>query len=196
MHYAPCRQTHQEMREFYRKIVHMLFGLGIAALIFAAPKELTLAVLMLGTFTGILFTDAILRGYRVPVISGLVDSLERRGALPGRGALTFAVSSLFCVIFFDKSAVVPAIIALAVLDGTATIIGFYFGRAKVVHGKTIEGSLAGITLCFIALLPFLPAITAALVSLVAGLVELFSPLDDNLLIPVSVCILLTALATV
>ncbi len=195
MHYAPCCQTHQEMREFYRKLVHMFFGLGIAALIFAAPGNVALAVLMLGTFTGILFTDAILRGYRVPVISGLVGSLERRDALPGRGALTFAVSSLFCLIFFEKPVVVPAIIALAVLDGTATIIGYYFGRTRVINKKTIEGSLAGMAVCFIALLPFLSAIGAALATFVAGIVELFSPLDDNLLIPVAVCILLTALST-
>jgi dolichol kinase len=179
------------MREFYRKSVHMLFGLGIAALIFATRKEVSLAVLMLGTFIGILFTDAILRGYHIPFISRLVDSLERRDALPGRGALTFAVSSLFCVIFFEKAVVVPAIIALAVLDGTATIVGYYYGRIKVINGKTLEGSLAGMAVCFTALLPFLPLPEAVLAVLVAGIVELISPLDDNLLIPVSVCILLT-----
>ncbi len=171
----------------------MLFGLAIAALIFATRKEVALSILMLGIFTGILFTDAILRGYRIPVISGLVDSLERREALPGRGALTFAVSSLFCVIFFEKAVVVPAIIALAVLDGTATIIGYYFGRRKIINGKTIEGTLAGMALCFLALMPFLPAIEATFAVFVAGMVELFSPLDDNLLIPVSVCVLLTLL---
>jgi dolichol kinase len=181
------------MREFYRKSVHMLFGLGIAALIFATPKAVALSVLMLGTFIGILFTDAILRGYRLPVISALIDSLERQDALPGRGALTFAVSSLFCVIFFEKAVVVPGILSLAVLDGTATIIGYYFGRTKIINGKTIEGSLAGMALCFIVFLPFLPVAEAALAVFVAGMVELFSPLDDNLLIPVSVCILLTLL---
>jgi phytol kinase len=193
MHYAPCHPTPHQMREFYRKSVHMLFGLGIAALIFATPKAVALSVLMLGTFIGILFTDAILRGYRLPVISGLIDNLERRDALPGRGALTFAVSSLFCVIFFETPVVVPAIITLAVLDGTATIIGYYFGRIKVINGKTIEGSLAGMALCFLVLLPFLPAVVAVLVVFLAGMVELFSPLDDNLLIPVSVCIFLTLL---
>jgi len=193
MHYAPCHTIPHQMREFYRKSVHMLFGLGIAALIFATPKMVALSVLMLGTFIGILFTDAILRGYRLPVISGLVDSLERQDALPGRGALTFAVSSLFCVIFFDKAVAVPGILSLAVLDGTATIIGYYFGRTKVINGKTIEGSLAGMALCFVVLLPFLPVVEAALAVFVAGMVELFSPLDDNLLIPVSVCILLTLL---
>jgi phytol kinase len=181
------------MREFYRKSVHMLFGLGIAALIFATPKAVALSVLILGTFIGILFTDAILRGYRLPVISGLIDTLERQDALPGRGALTFAVSSLFCVIFFEKAVVVPAILSLAVLDGTATIIGYYFGRTKIINGKTIEGSLAGMALCFVVILPFLPVAEAALAVFVAGMVELFSPLDDNLLIPVSVCILLTLL---
>jgi dolichol kinase len=34
---------------------------------------------------------------------------------------------------------------------------------------------------------------AAIVSVVAGAVELFSPVDDNLVIPVSMCVLLTLL---
>lgn len=184
------------MREFYRKIFHLAFGLAIAALIFFTPKAISLSLLMLGTFIGVIFTDAILRGYHIPIISLLIESLERRGALPGKGALYFAISSLFCVVFFEKEVVVPAIVALSVLDGIAGIIGTYFGRYKVINGKTVEGTLAGMAVTFLALLPLIPVPQSALASFVAGVVELFSPVDDNLLIPVSICIILTLAGSV
>lgn len=42
----------------------------------------------------------------------------------------------------------------------------------------------------LVLLPFLTLPGAMAASVVAGIIELFSPVDDNLVIPVGVCILL------
>jgi dolichol kinase len=179
------------MRELYRKIFHIGFGLAIAALIFLTPQDTALAVLMFGTLIGLIFTDAVLRSYHVPLISTLVDRFERKGELPGKGALFFAVSCLFCVVFFPKEVVVPAIIAFSVLDGIAAIVGHYFGRHKIFKGKTAEGTFAGMAVTFIVLLPLVPAAWAALAIIVGGAIELLSPLDDNLLIPPGVCIALT-----
>jgi phytol kinase len=184
------------MREFYRKIFHMAFGLAIAALIFFTPKGISLSLLALGTFIGVIFTDAILRGYQIPVISQLIESLERQGVHPGKGALYFAISSVFCVVFFEKGIVVPAIVAFSVLDGIAGIVGTYFGRHTIVNGKTAEGTLAGMAVTVLALMPLIPIPESALASFVAGMVELLSPIDDNLLIPVSVCIVLTLAGSV
>jgi phytol kinase len=179
------------MREFYRKTFHIGFGLAIAALIFLTPWIVALEVLMLGTLIGLIFTDAILQGFHVPLISSLVDRFERKGELPGKGALFFAVSCLFCVIFFPKEVVVPAIIAFSVLDGIAAIFGSYFGRHRIFGKKTAEGTFAGMAITSLILLPFLPAAWSALTVVVAGVIELISPLDDNLLIPPGVCIALT-----
>ncbi len=179
------------MREFFRKLVHIIFGLGIAALIQFTPKSVALPLLMTGTFAGFTLTDALVRGYRIPLVSDLVDTLERENVRPGKGALYFALSSLFCLMIFGKEVVVPAIVALALLDGVATIVGIYYGKHPIVRGKTAEGTGSGILLTFIALLPLLPPPEAAVSSVVAGLVELFSPVDDNLTIPVFVCIALT-----
>jgi phytol kinase len=184
-------KSFSEMQEFYRKIFHIGFGLAIAALVFLTQQNVALAVLMLGTLIGLIFTDAILKGYNVPLISLLVERFERKGELAGKGALFFAVSCLFCVVFFQKEVVVPAVIAFSVLDGTAAIVGYYFGRNKLFRGKTAEGTLAGMAVTFIVLLPFVPASWSVLAIVVAGMIELFSPLDDNLLIPPGVCIALT-----
>lgn len=179
------------MRELYRKIFHIAFGLSIAALIFFTDKDTALTVLMVGTLIGLIFTDAILRGYHVPVISLMVERFERRGELPGKGALFFAVSCLFCVALFPKGIVVPAIVCFSILDGLASLFGSYFGRHRIFHQKTAEGSLGGMAASFVVLIFIVPASTAALAVVIAGVIELFSPLDDNLLIPPGVCIALS-----
>jgi dolichol kinase len=51
-------------------------------------------------------------------------------------------------------------------------------------------SLSGIAVTVLALLPFLSLPGALVASVVAGIIELFSPVDDNLVIPVGVCLLL------
>jgi dolichol kinase len=94
-------------------------------------------------------------------------------------------------VIFEKEVVVPAIVALSLLDGVATIVGYHYGKHPIVNGKTAEGTGSGIFLTFLALLPLLPPVQAAVSAVVAGLVELFSPVDDNLTIPVFVCIALT-----
>jgi len=194
MPYAALLPMVHQMREFFRKLVHIAFGLGIAALIWFTPESTALPLLMTGTFAGIIFRDALVRGYRIPLISDLIDNLERENVRPGKGALYFALSSLFCLVLFPKEVVVPAIITLSVLDGAATLVGYYYGRHPVVGNKTAEGSLAGVTAAVFFLLPFVPPFQAVVVSVIAGLTELLSPVDDNLTIPVVVCIALTLLA--
>jgi dolichol kinase len=83
-------------------------------------------------------------------------------------------------------------VSLAVLDGVATIAGTRFGRNRIYNGKSLEGTIAAIIVTFLVLLLVLPAPGALVVAVVAGIIEMFSPVDDNLVIPVSICILLTA----
>ncbi len=184
------------MREVFRKLVHIIFGLLIATLIQFTPLSIALPVLMTGTFAGIIFRDALVRGFRVPLVSVLVDNLERENVRPGKGALYFALSSLFCLVLFDKEVVVPAVVTLSLLDGVATLAGYYYGKHPIIGKKTAEGTIAGIAITFFALLPLLPPVQAAVSVCVAGLVELFSPIDDNLTIPVVVCIALTLMRVI
>jgi len=179
------------MDELSRKVVHILFGLGIAEFILIVGKETATATLALAIFVGFIISDTISRGYRIPFISGIVEALERKDELPGRGALFFVISALVCLILFDLSFAVPAIVTLAVLDGIATIVGMKYGRIRLWHGKSLEGSAAGFVAAAIVLLFWLPPFTALVVAFTGAIVELCSPFDDNLLIPVSICVLLT-----
>jgi dolichol kinase len=84
-------------------------------------------------------------------------------------------------------------VTLAVLDGVATIAGTRFGRTRFYNGKSAEGTVAGIFVTFLVLLLFMSVHGALIVAVIAGIIELFSPVDDNLVIPVSICILLTVI---
>jgi dolichol kinase len=179
------------MKELIRKLLHLGLGLAIAALVLMADRAAAIAILAGGLFAGIILIDCILRGYRIPVISPLLALADRGDSLPGRGALTFAVSALFCAIIFPQTVAGAALIVLAVLDGVATIAGKRFGRTRIHHGKTVEGSAAGILAAFLCLLLLLPLPQAAAASGVAGVIELVAPIDDNLVIPPGVCLLLS-----
>jgi phytol kinase len=189
------------MDEVLRQVVHFLLGLGIAIGLPLFDKQIVLAAFVIAIFIGFILSDALSRGYSIPLITPVVAVLERKDVLPGKGTLYFAIGVFFCLVFFPLTVVVPAVICLAVLDGVATLVGVKFGRHKIWQGKSLEGTLAGTVATVIALIflthfilpePLtIPLSLAAAIT--AGIVELLTPVDDNLVIPVSVCIVLTLL---
>ncbi len=178
------------MRETLRQIVHLVFGLIIAALIQLLDSGVMLRLLALSILIGLAVCDALMRGYSVPFFSQFINFLERKDALPGKGALLFVFSVFFCLIFFDPQVVVAAVVVLALLDSIATVVGRRLGKIRIYNGKSVEGSVTGAVAAFVALLALLPAGPAAAAAAAAGIVELISPIDDNLVIPVTVCIVL------
>lgn len=106
------------------------------------------------------------------------------------------------VILSLTQALVPCLVALCVLgvgDPAAAIIGRRFGRHELVHGRTLEGTLAFVlaggaaALGYLALLhPSTPVLVAPVASfagaLVGAIAELTSRrIDDNLSIPLAAC---------
>jgi phytol kinase len=181
------------MQELARKLIHLVFGLAIVGIILVLDHTTATAVLAGGLFIGIILIDLILRGYTLPVFSAVVNYVDRCDPLPGKGAFYFAVSALTCVILFPVPVVIPALVTLAVLDGVATIAGTRFGRTRIYNGKSAEGTGTGIFVTFLVLLLFMSVPGALIVAVIAGIIELFSPVDDNLVIPVSICIFLTVI---
>lgn len=181
------------MNESLRQVVHLLFGLGIAGFILIFDRDLTVSVLMFTLFVGFILSDAVSRGYTIPVISPLLKTLERRDAAPGKGALFFALGALFCLVFFPKTIVFIGLAVLALLDSVATIAGVRFGRTRIYNHKSLEGTLAGVAVTAAALCLLVPPSAALVTAAVTGLAELVSPVDDNLVIPVVACLVLTIL---
>lgn len=179
------------MDERARQVTHIVFGIGIAIFILVAGKDRALPVLLLSLLAGLLLSDAIARGCRVPLVSTLVHEMERPGVFPGKGALLFLFSSTLCLFFFPAEVVVPAVLTLAILDGVSSLAGQQFGKHRIWNGKSWEGTIAGIAATALVLIPFVPPLQALAVSAIAGLIELVTPVDDNLVIPPVVCLLLT-----
>lgn len=171
------------MNEYIRQLSHLLFGVLIAAFIYLGPVSLVLAVLSSCVFVGFLFSDAIIRGYYIPLISVIVGHLERDVEYPGKGTLVFLITALFVTAVFPAPAAALSILVLAVLDSVTTLAGITFGRHKIYQNKSAEGTVAGIIVTFIVLLFFIHPGIALITACIAGITELFSPVDDNMTIP-------------
>jgi dolichol kinase len=132
-----------------------------------------------------------MRGYRIPLITPIVDLLERKHAVPGKGTLFFLLAVFVCLFFFPVALVVPAILTLAIVDGVATPVGIHYGKHGIINGKTAEGTVGGIVAAAIVLLVVLSPLEALFIAIIGGIVELVTPVDDNLVIPVVVCCVMT-----
>ncbi len=181
------------MRENLRKSIHLIFGLAIAALMLYLERDVLLVFLSIALLAGFIISDAAARGYRLWIISPLLSLVDRNAALPGKGALFFVLSALIVLTLFPIRIAFLSVLALSLVDGVATIAGRRWGRMKILRGKTLEGSLAGIVVAFLAFLIFIPAVHALLLAIFAGAVELISPVDDNLVIPVAAGVFLQIL---
>lgn len=181
------------MNESLRQVVHLVFGLGIAGFVLLFDRDLVVAALMLALFAGFILSDALSRGYAIPFVSTVIATLERRDAAPGKGALFFTLGALFCLVFFDQEIAFLGLVVLSLLDSVTTLAGVRFGRTRIYNHKTLEGTVAGIAVTAAALCLFTPPATALVTAAAAGLTELASPVDDNLVIPVAACLVLTVL---
>jgi len=181
------------MDETARKALHIILGIGIAVFIFYCGRDLSLFILSVVLLTGLILSDAVSRGHHIPLVSGIIAEVERPDVVPGKGAILFFASSLVCLVLFPPSVVVPAILALAISDGISALAGIRYGRTRIRNGKSIEGAFAGFAATAIVLLLVLPPFPAVLAATVASVVEMLSPVDDNLTIPVAVAIVLTVL---
>lgn len=173
--------------ELNRKLVH-LASLTIPIGIYFLPKKTCLHVLF---FLTLLFLSIeILRMVHRPTskifYTFFGSILRRKERFTLTGSTTLLMSSLVCVLIFQKPIAVAALCFLIVGDTMAALVGKSFGRIKVFR-KTIEGSFACLTTCVIIVLvvPPLEFIVGAVGAVVATLVELLPiPLDDNFLIPI------------
>lgn len=118
----------------------------------------------------------------------------------------FAIAVLLTILTVPKLAALVAIYTLAVADPLAAIIGIRFGRRRIAHNRTLEGSLAFFAAAVaVAALVFhwgtaAPAPTIAGTAVVTGIAASACELlplriDDNLTIPILVGFATWAIAT-
>lgn len=182
------------MNEYARQAVHLIVGLLIAGVILAAGTEVSLMLFTGGLLGGFAVLGRIAVGKKVPFFSGMLDAFERDVRIPGFGAICFVISTIFCLTVFPVHYALAGVVTLAVLDSVSTMAGTAFGRHRIVNGKTWEGSLAGLAAAGIVLIPLLSPVQALVVAVTAAIAELISPVEDNLVIPPVVCVVLLLLS--
>jgi len=99
--------------------------------------------------------------------------------------ILYTTSTLACLIFFGPAIAARAILALAVLDAAAALGGQRFGKRRIYNGKSIEGFGIGLVSATAVLFLCTEPRVALLMAGVGSLVELLSPIDDNLTVPIS-----------
>ncbi|MBN1924181.1 MAG: hypothetical protein JW791_05510 [Nanoarchaeota archaeon] len=180
-------------REYQRKIFHMVLGITIGLLILYIRKRY-LVFIVTGTLcTGLVIRLLLLKGYSFKLIENFLNRFGRPMEV-GMGAMNFFIGVLIAILFpFPREYASTSVIVLGVSDGLSTMMGLG-SKNKVYANKTFEGSAAFLISSFIIIYFSTTLFQAVLVSITLTVIELLSPVDDNLLIP-PVGALLLSLAT-
>lgn len=104
------------------------------------------------------------------------------------GSTYLLIAVLLTLHLFEKPVAVLALGFLIIGDTVAAIVGKSIGRVDLLGGKTLEGSVACLLVCYglTLLMPDIPFHVRIVGALTATLFELLPiPLDDNFRIPLS-----------
>ena len=169
--------------EIKRKTWHVLWGIVFFLIINYTNKifyqVIMISLLVIGVFVMVMRSKKI----RVGWIEYLITTLGREGE--GIEASFYYVLSLFLSsIFFEQKIVALSALALGVCDRLATIVGIHFGTIKLYKKKTVQGSSAFFFSCFLIIyLSGYAKVVALICSTILTAVELFTDINDNLIIP-------------
>jgi len=175
--------------EARRQLFHILVGLVIIMFLSVLGRTETSLFLFAIAVLGVYLINRI-RHKRIFIFSKMLEIFERQEHLetPGKGAFYLVLGSFLTVIFFPLNVSLPAILIVSISDAVSTLTAQLWGRRKLVGDKTFEGSFAFLTVSFLILKLFFGLYTSIFVSIIATLIELFAPIDDNLTIPLGVAV--------
>ncbi|MFX1510027.1 MAG: hypothetical protein ACFFBR_06950 [Promethearchaeota archaeon] len=112
------------------------------------------------------------------------------------GNVLFTWFQLPCYWMLSGWLAVGAVLVAAIGDAMAAIIGIRFGRRRIKGNRTLEGAIAGFIFGFLAFLPLwffigIPWVYGLIAASVLLLVDFVaSPIDDNLLNPIAIGLVL------
>lgn len=180
--------------EIKRKLFHLLSGLVLVILIdLGIFNWISLLIIFI---LGLAFSFLIKRKIRVPIVSWLLDHMDREHDLkkfPGKGPIYFVLGCLISVLLFEKNIALASIIILTIGDSVGALFGLHFGNIKnpLNRNKFIEGTIIGIILAFVGACIFVnykEAFFGALFGMLIESIELRLnkdiKIDDNLTVPI------------
>ena len=169
-------------KEILRQLIHAS-GVFIVVLNYFIPS-VELIVLCMGILMVVLAIFRIDQHREIFFFSRLLKNCKREHE---RGFIYFFIGIILTLFFFGFNPAVAnaAILLLVFGDSVSTLVGRKWGRIKLPRQerKTLEGSTAFLLVGFLVTLTQLPPLPALLGAIAGSLTEAYSPLDDNLTIP-------------
>jgi len=177
--------------EVKRQLIHILYGLSLAALLLFNVLNKTSLLIWLGLVSLVLFLVA--KKVTVPFFSSCLKHLERDAEKVGfraKGFFFYTLGVVITVFLFDKKIALAAIMILAFGDSISRLVGPYgylkhpWNSSKFVEGVIVGGAIAALTAA-----PFVGVIPALVAASVAMSIESLDikinglKVDDNLTIP-------------
>ncbi len=170
------------MKEINRQIVHIILGIILYFFVYYVRKRYLLPLMTTLLGIGIICRYFILKKYRIRILEKFLKKFGRPGEV-GSGAMYFIFGSTISILFFPRETAALSILILGVADGMSTIIGAKTSH-KVYGSKTLHGTMAFFITSFLLIIIINKQFFEALfVSLISSMVELFTPIDDNITIP-------------
>ena len=181
--------------ETKRQLVHLS---GLAFVAVAQFLDRTAAILMffiIGIYF-LVYSEYVLKVRQRVGFRRIFLKYERKVRRPFTGAIWFYFACAVTFFIFPRSIASAACAILAVGDSVATLIGYNFGKHKILGKKTLEGTLAFFVSTFFVSLIWLRWEVAFIAALTGTLVELGVSakkiealrntgwIDDNWLIPI------------
>ncbi|NYB52650.1 MAG: phosphatidate cytidylyltransferase [Methanobacteriaceae archaeon] len=170
-------------KELWRQLIHAS-GVFIVVLSYFLPPNLLIILCM----AILVFVEIVFRldhNHHIPFFSTILRVAKRKH--DERGFVYFFIGIIITLYFFQFNMAIAnaAILILLFGDSASTLIGKRFGKIRLPFQphKTLEGSLAFLVVGFLVSLTQLPLIPAFLGSLAGALTEAYSPVDDNVPIP-------------
>lgn len=170
-------------RELVRQLIH---ASGVFVLILGLFLKIDVLILLCIIIVVSIEIMFLLDKYiHIPIFSSIMSICKR--SEDERGFLYFFLSIIATLVLFsfNLSIAYAAILLLLIGDSFSTIIGKKFGIHKLPlkKFKSWEGSLAFFIVGFICCSIFLPPFPAFVGALTGTLTEAYSPVDDNIPIP-------------
>jgi len=175
--------------EISRDVVHLIIGIAIISLaaLLPDPRVLIVALIIMGFILG--SYTIISKGK----FSRMLYKFERKNTYFGSGAIWLALGALLAMGFiFSRNFLIAVLAAIFIGDPLATIVGVKFGKHRIFYnrGKSVEGSFAYFVAVLAVAYPFI-GLYALPVALIAAFVESWGiKIDDNLMVPIILSILL------
>ena len=171
-------------KEILRQLIHAS-GIFILILgIFLNPQVLILLCIIMLVFAEMVFI--LDKHYYIPIFSTILSVCKRRD--DERGFLYFFIGIIATLYIFSFNMAIAdsGILMLIIGDSASTIVGRRFGRHKLPFKdlKSFEGSIAFLVVGFLSALTLLPLLPALIGALVGAITEAYSPIDDNIPVPI------------